>query len=118
MRPSSPRPSPERGYCHGQNQRPNSTTAVPARRIGFMLRPLPVTLDGQSLGPADVVAVARHGDRVSLGPQAKTRLAQARALVDRLVAEDRVGYRLTTGGGGVKDVRLPPQAPRQPPRNL
>src|SRR5256885_7293930 len=45
------RTSPERGYCHGQNQRPNSTTAVPARRIGFMLSPLPVTLDRQPLGP-------------------------------------------------------------------
>src|SRR2546423_10835371 len=103
MRPSSPRTSPERGYCHGQNQRPNSTTAVPARRVGFMLSPLSVTLDGQSLGPADVVAVARHGERVSLGPQAKTRLERARALVDRLVAQGRVGYGLTTRGRAVRD---------------
>ena len=48
-----------------------------------MLSPLPVILDGQSLSPADVVAVARHGERVSLGPQAKTRLQQARRLVVR-----------------------------------
>src|SRR5437899_8211391 len=83
-----------------------------------MLSPLSVTLDGQSLGPADVVAVARHGDRVSLGPQAKTRLERARALVDRLVAEDRVVYGLTTGVGALKNVRIPPADARQLQRNL
>src|SRR4030081_13268 len=83
-----------------------------------MLSPLPVTLDGRSLGPSDVVAVARHGERVSLGPQAKTRLAQARNLVDRLVAEDRVVYGLTTGVGALKNVRIPPADTRQLQRNL
>ncbi|TMD21656.1 MAG: histidine ammonia-lyase [Chloroflexi bacterium] len=82
------------------------------------MSPLPVTLDGQSLGPADVAAVARHGERVSLGPQAKTRLERARALVDRLVAEDRVVYGLTTGVGALKNVRIPPQDTRQLQRNL
>jgi len=55
-----------------------------------MLSPLPVILDGQSLRPADVVAVARHGERVTLGPQAKTRLQQARALVGRASGRERV----------------------------
>src|ERR1700694_1776402 len=83
-----------------------------------MLSPLPVTLDGQSLRPADVVAVARYGERVTLGPQAKTRLQQARHLVDRLVAEDRVVYGLTTGVGALKNVRIPPGDTRQLQRNL
>src|SRR6266852_2793718 len=83
-----------------------------------MLSPLPVTLDGLSLRPADVVAVARHGERVTLGPQAKTRLQQARRLVDRLVAEDRVVYGLTTGVGALKNVRIPPADTRQLQRNL
>src|SRR5260370_38219841 len=83
-----------------------------------MLSPLPVTLDGQAWGPADVVAVARHGERVSLGPQAMTRLQQARRLVDRLVAEDRVVYGLTTGVGALKNVRIPPADTRQLQRNL
>ena len=77
-----------------------------------------MTLDGQSLRPADVVAVARHGDRVSLGPQAKTQLRQARDLVDRLVAEDRVVYGLTTGVGALKNVRIAPSDSRQLQRNL
>ncbi len=75
-----------------------------------MLSPLPVTLDGQSLRPADVVAVARHGERVSLGQKARTRLQEARSLVDRLVGEDRVVYGLTTGVGALKNVRIPPSA--------
>src|SRR3989441_2324847 len=83
-----------------------------------MLSPLPVTLDGQSLRPADVVAVARHGERVSLGQTARTRLQQARSLVDRLVAEDRVVYGLTTGGGALKNVRIPPADTRPLQRNL
>src|SRR3989440_7646171 len=83
-----------------------------------MLSPLPVTLDGRSLSPSDVVAVARRGERVSLGPQAKTALERARALVDRLVAEDRVVYGLTTGVGALKNVRIPPADTRQLQRNL
>src|SRR3984893_2280062 len=83
-----------------------------------MLSPLPVTLDGQSLNPADVLAVARHGERVSLGPQARTRPQQPRRLVDRLVADDRVVYGLTTGVGALKNVRIPPADTRQLQRNL
>ena len=77
-----------------------------------------ITLDGQSLRPADVVAVARDGERVTLGPAAKTRLQTARALVDRLVREDRVVYGLTTGVGALKNVRIPPADTRQLQRNL
>src|ERR1700716_1290402 len=83
-----------------------------------MLSPLPVTLDGQSLRPADVVAVARHGERVSLGPQATTRLKPPGALVDRWVGEDRVVEGLTTGVGALKNVRIPPADTRQLQRNL
>ena len=75
-------------------------------------------LDGQSLRPADVVAVARGGERISLGPEALARLRAARELVDRLVAEDRVVYGLTTGVGALKNVRIPPEDTRQLQRNL
>ncbi len=83
-----------------------------------MGEPLSITLDGQSLRPADVVAVARHGERVRLSPQATTRLQRARGLVDRLVGEDRVVYGLTTGVGALKNVRISPTDARQLQRNL
>jgi len=85
------------------------------RNIG---RALSITLDGQSLKVADVVRVARHGERVSLGPEANMRLKAARDLVDRLVAENRVVYGLTTGVGALKNVRIPPADSRQLQRNL
>src|SRR5256885_4145135 len=75
-------------------------------------------LDGQSLRPADVVAVARRGERVSIGPEAARRLRTARDLVDRLGREDRVVYGLTTGVGALKNVRIPPADGRQLQRNL
>src|SRR3982074_173619 len=83
-----------------------------------MLSALPVTLDGQSLRPADVVAVARHRERVRLGAHARTRLQRAGTLVARLSAEDRVVYGLTTGVGALKNVRIPPADTRQLQRNL
>ena len=83
-----------------------------------MGEPLSITLDGQSLRPADVVAVARHGEQVMLSPQAMARLRSARGLVDRLVREDRVVYGLTTGVGALKNVRIPPADTRQLQRNL
>ncbi|HET9847237.1 MAG TPA: histidine ammonia-lyase [Candidatus Dormibacteraeota bacterium] len=83
-----------------------------------MGEPLSITLDGQSLRPADVVAVARHGERVTLGSEAMNRLRRARGLVDRLVREDRVVYGLTTGVGALKNVRIPPADARQLQRNL
>jgi len=79
---------------------------------------LSITLDGQSLQVADVVRVARHGERVSLGREASTRLRTARDFVDRLVAEDRVVYGLTTGVGALKNVRIPLADTRQLQRNL
>jgi histidine ammonia-lyase len=79
---------------------------------------LSITLDGQSLRPADVVSVARHGERVTLSDEARRRLRQARDLVDRLVREDRVVYGLTTGVGALKNVRIPPADTRQLQRNL
>src|SRR5438132_13743137 len=79
-----------------------------ARAIGDMGTALSITLDGGPLQVADVVRVARHGERVSLGQQATPRLKTARDLVDRLVAQDRVVYELTTGVGALKSVRIPP----------
>ena len=77
-----------------------------------------INLDGQSLQPRDVVAVARHGERVSLANGAQQRLKKARDLVDRLVSENRVVYGLTTGVGALKNVRIPPADTRQLQRNL
>ncbi len=62
-----------------------------------------VVLDGSPLAVADVVAVARHGEAVTLSDAARERMAPARALVDRLDASDDVVYGVTTGFGALAD---------------
>ena len=77
-----------------------------------------ITLDGRSLRTSDVAAVARHGERVALGSEARSRLRRARELVDRLVSEDQVVYGLTTGVGALKNTRIALKDTRQLQRNL
>jgi histidine ammonia-lyase len=77
-----------------------------------------LTLDGQSLRPTDVAAVAHRGERVALGSEAQARMRRARDLVDRLIREDRLVYGLTTGVGALKNVRISPADSRQLQKNL
>ncbi|HEY0493251.1 MAG TPA: histidine ammonia-lyase [Candidatus Dormibacteraeota bacterium] len=77
-----------------------------------------ITLDGRTLSPSQVLAVARHGERVALGTAAKSRLEKARAVVDRLVSEDEAVYGLTTGVGALKNTRIAARDSRQLQRNL
>jgi len=66
-----------------------------------------LTIDGESLKLADVVAVARGGVRVALAPSALPRIVRGREYVERLLAEDAVVYGVTTGFGKFSDVRVP-----------
>ena len=50
------------------------------------------------------VAVERRG--VLLDPDAREAVDRARAVVDALVAENRVSYAITTGVGKLGDVRI------------
>jgi histidine ammonia-lyase len=55
---------------------------------------------------ADVEAVARDGTRVELAPSAVERVRMARDLVERVLAEDRTVYGVTTGFGHLSRVRI------------
>ena len=63
-----------------------------------------VVLTGVDLSPADVVAVARKGERVELAPEGAERMRQARVLVDRTREAGTPTYGLTTGLGVQKRV--------------
>jgi len=67
----------------------------------------PLLLSGEPLTIADVVAVARERRTVALAPAAAERIASARALVEQIVAEERVVYGVTTGFGGLSKVHIP-----------
>lgn len=73
---------------------------------------------GRPLGIADVVAVARHGAPTSLADEARVRIAESRAFADRLVAEERVAYGVTTGFGKLAQMRIAPADVRALQRNL
>jgi len=77
-----------------------------------------VLLDGTTLRPADVVAVARDHARVGLHDEARARLDRPRAVVERLIAEERVVYGLTTGVGDLRTTRISADHTRQLQRNL
>ena len=65
-----------------------------------------VILDGSPLSVADVVAVARHGAAVVIAPGAAERMAPARAVIDRIVAEGSTVYGVTTGFGALASVKV------------
>jgi histidine ammonia-lyase len=70
------------------------------------------------LGIDELVAVAREGRRVALGEAARERLAAARAVVDQVVAEERVAYGVTTGFGQLATTHIPAAKVRELQQNL
>jgi histidine ammonia-lyase len=65
-------------------------------------------LTGADLSIADVESVARGGRRVSLGDEARARVEEARAVVERLVASGEIVYGLTTGFGDLATTFIDP----------
>ena len=72
-----------------------------------------LALDGLPLSVADVVAVARHGAAVTVAPGAAARMAPARAVVERIVAEGATVYGVTTGFGALASVKVSPAEARR-----
>jgi histidine ammonia-lyase len=71
-------------------------------------RPDHVILTGADLTVADVEAVARHGASAALDVHARERMAEARAVIDTLVAQGQVVYGVTTGFGDLASTFIPP----------
>lgn len=69
----------------------------------------PLTIDGQALNFADVLAVARHYEPVVLGNEALQRIQAARAVIDKIAAEGQKVYGVTTGFGHLSSIRIPQQ---------
>lgn len=63
-------------------------------------------LNGQKLSLSQIVAVARSKETVSLSSAAQTRVAQARKVVEAIIAEGRTVYGVNTGFGKLSDVRI------------
>ena len=77
---------------------------------------MPVGVGG-ALTLADVVAVAR-GAAVEFPDAERVRVEAARAVIERVVASGDTVYGVTTGFGGLANVRLAREARRAPARLL
>lgn len=64
-------------------------------------------LDGRSLHLTDVVAVADAHVLVALAPEARARMHDTRAVVDRAVARGEPVYGINTGFGKLSEVTIP-----------
>jgi histidine ammonia-lyase len=67
----------------------------------------PLQLDGRSLTLDGFLEVARGTRTVSLGATARAGVVASRGAVDRVVAQDRAVYGVTTGFGGLSDRTIP-----------
>src|SRR5260370_38645452 len=63
-------------------------------------------LDGQRLSLAQVAAVARGMEKVSLSSAARERVERSRTVVEQIVAEGRTVYGVNTGFGKLSDVHI------------
>jgi histidine ammonia-lyase len=68
-----------------------------------------VVLDGNSLSIEQIVAVARHGARVSLTERARNNVQRSRDFLERCVREGIAVYGVTTGIGELARVRISPE---------
>jgi histidine ammonia-lyase len=75
-------------------------------------------LDGESLTLADIRAAAERTARFELAPAARERMRASRAVVERIVAEGRTVYGVTTGFGVFSEVAVSPEQSRKLQRNL
>jgi histidine ammonia-lyase len=75
-----------------------------------------VTLRGAGLAETQVVAVARHGEKVALAPAARTRMERSRARVEKAAASREPVYGVSTGFGALAGTRVAPL--RQPELQL
>ena len=77
-----------------------------------------IVMDGHSLTLKSFVAVARYGATVELASSALDAMTKSRALADKIAAEGRVAYGISTGFGEFQKVAVPKEMSNQLSTNL
>ena len=75
-------------------------------------------VNGQRLSLAEVSAVARGAEGVSLAEAARARIEASRRVIEQIIAENRTVYGVNTGFGKLSDVRIDPSQIRELQLNL
>ncbi|MFK5582899.1 histidine ammonia-lyase [Serinicoccus sp. LYQ131] len=80
--------------------------------------PTDVVVDVGPLSPSEVVAVARHGARVTLSEEALAGIAATRAIIEDLAGDTQPHYGISTGFGALANTSIPPHKRAQLQRSL
>src|SRR5215469_4680362 len=75
-------------------------------------------INGNNLTFDDLRHVIRQQREVAIADDARAKVAASRAVVDKIVQQDRLAYGVTTGVGKLSDVRIEPAQNRQLQVNL
>src|SRR6267142_5186802 len=75
-------------------------------------------LRGQRLTLEQIADVANGRERVALSDEARSRIEASRAVIEKIVAENRTVYGVNTGFGKLSDVRIDPDKLRELQLNL
>ena len=67
---------------------------------------MPIVLDGANYTIKDVVAIARHGEKVQLSPEAEARIVKCRGLLEEKIVAKEIMYGVNTGIGEFSEVVL------------
>ncbi|GAB3269350.1 histidine ammonia-lyase [Sinomonas notoginsengisoli] len=89
------------------------TLTAPETRL-----PTEVTLSTHGLTAEDVVAVARHGAKVTVAPEALDAVARVRAHVEALAASETPAYGISTGFGALANLHIPQEKRTQLQKSL
>ncbi|MFQ5694580.1 MAG: aromatic amino acid lyase, partial [Terriglobia bacterium] len=79
---------------------------------------MPVALTGHDLTTQQLERVVAQREEVRLAAAARRAMERSRAVVDKVVAENKVIYGVTTGFGDLAQVHIPPDQLRQMQVNL
>ncbi len=77
-----------------------------------------ILIDGEHLTIEQVLTVAYHDSPVALTDAAQARVTRAAEAVQRLLAEGKIAYGITTGFGAFKDRVIAPEQVEQLQRNI
>src|SRR6267143_2118945 len=77
-----------------------------------------ITIDGSSLTLRELVSVARGNIAVRIDKRALQRTKRSRAVLEKLLQEDKVIYGVNTGFGSLSNVKIAPEGLRQLQANL
>ncbi|HWQ35848.1 MAG TPA: histidine ammonia-lyase [Blastocatellia bacterium] len=77
-----------------------------------------ISLDGNTLTLEHLAAVARGREEAGFDEAARERVLASRAVIERIIAEDRTVYGVNTGFGKLADVRIAPDHIRELQVNL